>query len=352
MLARARAAGAQCVALAVALVGLIGLVDYLTGSELHVSVLYLLPVWLATWNTGRRAGIAISVLSAATWFAADYYAAPVYTRPLIHDWNGVVQLAFYLVFTFALSALHDAIRMQEQLTAFVVHDLKAPLANVMMALDLVRRSAGGALGDKDRRLLKIATEAGGQMSRLVTTLLDLSRLRHHSMPIEPQVVDAAKLAEKAANVMAPWAEDKAVTIAVEAPPDGLAARGDLDLALRVLVNLLSNAIKYSPKETTVTVTVAEDGDGFVAWCVTDQGPGIPREWQERAFDMYAQVKAQRGQAAVGSGLGLTFARMAVEAQGGTIWLESDAETGTTVTFTLPVAVEEKSDADEGSQPGQ
>jgi signal transduction histidine kinase len=317
------------------MVGLIGLLDYVTGSELHISVLYLVPVWYATWYAGRRAGIAISVLSAMAWIAADYYGAPTYTHPFIHDWNGVVQLAFYLIFTFALSALRDAILMQEQLTAFVVHDLKAPLANVMMALDLVRRSAGATLGEKDRRLLHIATEEGGQMSRLVTTLLDLARLRHHSMPIEPQTVDVGKLAAKAANTMAPWAEDKAVTIAVETPPEGLAARGDPDLALRVLVNLLSNAIKYSPKETTVTVSAAEDGDGFIALGVTDQGPGIPKEWQERAFDMYAQVQAHRGQAAVGSGLGLTFARMAVEAQGGRIWMESNAASGTTVIFTLP-----------------
>jgi signal transduction histidine kinase len=340
------------VALAVLLVGLIGLVDYLTGRELAASVFYLLPVWYVTWRVGRWAGGSISVLSAVTWFMADLLGAPTYSHPLIPYWNALVQLGFYLVVTYAVAQLRDAMVMQEQLTAFVVHDLKAPLANVMMALDLVRRSAGGSLGDKDKRLLRIANEAGGQMSRLVTTLLDLSRLRHHSMPIEPQVVDVAQLMAKAANVMAPWAEDKAVTIAVETLPDGLTARGDPDLALRVLVNLLSNAIKYSPKETTVTLAAEEDGGGFVAMRITDQGPGIPKEWQERAFDMYAQVQAQRGQAAVGSGLGLTFARMAVEAQGGSIWLESDAHEGTTVTFTLPAEADAHRELAEAVASGQ
>ncbi len=320
---------------AVGLVAVVGLADYLTGPELAFAVFYVVPVWLATWRVGRGAGIAVSVLSAATWFGADFLAAPTYSHPLIPYWNGLVQLSFYLIVTFAVSALRDSQRMQAQLTAFVVHDLRTPLTNAMVALEVVRRSADECLAERDKKLLRIAAEADAQMSRLVTTLLDLSRLRHDSLPVEPQPLDMAQLAEEAANEMAPWAEDRAVTITVDTPPEELVARGDRELTLRVLVNLLANAIKYSPKETTVTVSATEHDGGAVAISVTDQGPGVPKEWQERAFDMYAQVQAHRGGAAVGSGLGLTFARMAVEAQGGRIWMESNTDRGTTVTFTLP-----------------
>jgi NtrC-family two-component system sensor histidine kinase KinB len=246
-----------------------------------------------------------------------------------------VELGSCLILAYAVSALRNAMRMQDQLNAFVVHDLRAPLANIMMALDLVLRTAGKSLDAREKRLVRIATEAGGQMSRLINTLLDLSRLRHHSMPVQPQAVDVGELNDRAAKIMTPWAEDKSVQIVVKPPEEELVGFGDPDVTHRVIVNLLSNAIKYSPKGGKVALSATRAGDGHVAICVTDEGPGIPREWQEKAFDMFAQLEAQRGKAALGSGLGLAFARMAVEAQGGRIWLESGDETGTTVTFTLP-----------------
>jgi signal transduction histidine kinase len=335
LVVRARAAGVQYVAASVVFVALVGAVDYLTGWELHVSVFYMLVVWYAAWMVGRRGGIAVSATAAVAYFVADHYAGATYSHPLIPYWNATVQLASYTIVTYVVSALRDSQRMQEQLTAFVVHDLRTPLTNAMMGLELIRRSADECLSDRDKKVLRMTTEAEAQMSRLVNTLLDLSRLRHGKMPIEPQAIQVAQLTAEAADMMAPWAEERAVTIAVGAATVGLVARGDPELSQRVLLNLLSNAIKYSPKGTTVTVSAAGDGDGTVGISVTDQGPGIPKEWQERAFDMYAQVQAHRGGAAVGSGLGLTFARMAVEAQGGKIWMDGDAEAGTTVTFTLP-----------------
>jgi signal transduction histidine kinase len=70
--------------------------------------------------------------------------------------------------------------------------------------------------------------------------------------------------------------------------------------------------------------------------VTDQGRGIPKEWANKVFDKFVQVEAQRAGSTVGSGLGLNFCRLAVEAQGGRIWLQSETNKGTTITFTLPV----------------
>jgi len=75
----------------------------------------------------------------------------------------------------------------------------------------------------------------------------------------------------------------------------------------------------------------------LALSVTDQGVGIPKEWTNKVFDKFAQIEARKAAGAVGSGLGLTFCRRAVEAQGGRIWLQSELGKGTTVTFTLPVA---------------
>jgi two-component system sensor histidine kinase VicK len=103
---------------------------------------------------------------------------------------------------------------------------------------------------------------------------------------------------------------------------------------RVLVNLLSNALKYTPSGKTITVSAKVTDEG-VHFAVTDEGPGIPKEYLHRIFDRFVQVEARKAGAPVGTGLGLTFCKLAVEAHGGRIWLESEVGKGTTVHFLLP-----------------
>jgi signal transduction histidine kinase len=125
-----------------------------------------------------------------------------------------------------------------------------------------------------------------------------------------------------------------VDFAPEVPNKMVADRWVL---IRILVNLLSNALKYTPSGGTITLTVAMD-DGWVHFSVKDQGPGIPKEYLERIFDRFVQVEARKAGAAVGTGLGLTFCKLAVEAHGGRIWLESEVGNGTTVHFVMPPSV--------------
>jgi signal transduction histidine kinase len=109
------------------------------------------------------------------------------------------------------------------------------------------------------------------------------------------------------------------------------------LTVRVLVNLLSNAIKYSPPQAVVTVQTFPYSANRLAFSVSDQGPGIPAEWASKVFHKYVQVEAHKTKGtASGSGLGLTFCRQAIEAQGGRIWLESDVDRGAKITFTVPI----------------
>jgi signal transduction histidine kinase len=115
---------------------------------------------------------------------------------------------------------------------------------------------------------------------------------------------------------------------------------DFELTMRVLVNLLSNAIKFSSPESVVTVRVTSSDTAMLTFSVIDQGRGIPKEWGDRVFDKFTQVEADRKRGpVVGSGLGLTFCRLAVESLGGHIWLESKVEKGTTIAFTLPTCAQ-------------
>lgn len=321
---------------ALACVLLLGMLDYVTGWEISFSIFYLLPITMVVWPMGRRAGVAISVISALTWLTADLLWD--HAHGLIPYWNALVRLGFFLTVTFALSSLRESRDRQAELTHFIVHDLRSPLTNVMAGLELVSSEGPGKMGaETQRELLEIAAVSGQQLMRLINSILDISRMECGQMPLQVRQVSVEDLADSALQQVALWAKQAGILTAVEIDPAARSAYADPSITARVLGNLLGNAMRYSPSQSTVTIRARRTSHGMISVSVADQGPGIPKEWVGKIFDKFAQMRARRSGAAVGSGLGLTFAKAAVEAQGGRIWIESEEGKGTTVTFTLPGA---------------
>jgi signal transduction histidine kinase len=118
-----------------------------------------------------------------------------------------------------------------------------------------------------------------------------------------------------------------------APADLPMLEIDVDMIRRVLINLLENAVKYTRSGGQITLA-ASRRQSQVCVSVSDTGPGIPPRDQQRIFDKFARLH-QEGYAK-GLGLGLAFCRLAVEAHGGRIWVESEVGQGATFSFTLPV----------------
>jgi signal transduction histidine kinase len=312
---------------------LVGVLDYITGRELAFSIFYLIPVSLAAWRSGRRVAIAAALASGLSWFWCDAHFQH-YSQPFFLYWNAGVRLGIFLVVAFAVSALRSAIQRQQELTEFVVHDLRSPVTNVSAALQLLEETS-----DEDVRpqLVTMASRSCRRLMRLVDSLTDLGRLESGKMPLHVQMVGVSTLVEEACNDVALWAEMEQVALVQEIAPGLGPVRADPDLARRVLENLLGNALKFSPAGSVVRVRAGPYGPNAIIFRVTDQGPGIPQEWASRAFDKYAQVLARKAGAPVGSGLGLTFCRMAIVGQEGQIWIEQRDEPGTTIAFTLPLA---------------
>jgi two-component system sensor histidine kinase KdpD len=126
------------------------------------------------------------------------------------------------------------------------------------------------------------------------------------------------------------------------PDDLPTAFADPHISQRIIENLLDNAIKFSPPRTTIRINVTCD-DRMITTSITDAGPGIPKDRQQEIFDRFAQIKnAASPSTRAGFGLGLTFCHLATQAMGGSIWVESDGESGTTFLFTLPVYEDETS----------
>jgi len=332
----ARRSNAFVVVLALILVVALGIIDYLTGPELAFSIFYLLPISLAAWRVGARAGIAISIVAAGSWLLADLLGGNSYSRSATPYWNTGVRLAFFLIVTYALSALRRARERQGELATFIVHDLRSPLSVAITGLQTLDTLEGDGLNARQRELIGVCLRSGERTLALVNTLLDIARLEDGKMPLSLSHVNAAELAQSALQQVELSAQEKQVSLACQVDAAVSTVYADEAIMVRILVNLLGNSLKVSPPESTLTVSVAPFETGWVAFRVVDQGRGIPKAQISRVFDKFKQVDSYGFGGGVGSGLGLTFCRLAVEAQGGRIWLESEVGRGTTVTFTLPV----------------
>jgi signal transduction histidine kinase len=321
--------------LVITLVATIAAFDLLSGPEIASATYYLIPISIAAWSLGRREGAALAVSSALVWLYCDA-TTRTYSHIALPFLNTIVRFVFFVVVSVTISALRVSREHERSLRQFLVHDLRAPLANVQTGLETLELIGDEHLNTTEHDLVLVARVSAQRMTTLVDGLLDTDQLEAGRVALRTETTPAAELIASATEQIALWAERQRITFDV-ACGDNPSVRADRALAVRVLVNLLSNAIKFSPAGGTINLRVRPADGDQVAFSVSDQGPGIPQEWVERVFEKYAQVESPAGRRTRGSGLGLTFCRLAVEAHGGRIWIEPGVQTGTIVTFTLPAA---------------
>ncbi len=225
------------------------------------------------------------------------------------------------------------LRVREELTRALVHDLRSPLVSITGSLRLLERLPG--LAPADQKLIEIAERNSARLASLINSILEVSRLEDGAAPIARARVPLQEVVSEALRLAAPGAASRDVRLAGEDPASPMAdAWVDRGLIARVLQNLLDNAIKFSAAGAAVTVSLAREVDG-VAVRVKDSGPGVDEKARSRLFQNFAPGS----QAASGSGLGLAFCRLAVEANGGRIWLEETPGGGATFAVALPAAPE-------------
>jgi two-component system sensor histidine kinase/response regulator len=221
---------------------------------------------------------------------------------------------------------------KERLTAFVVHDLKNPVAAMdlhaqvlLLDRELPQRARDAAL--------QIRSDARGLM-RLILNLLDISKSEEGKLELKPTAVDLGVLGREildAAEVKA-----QAAGLTLDLAIDATTVTADADLLRRVLENLLDNALRHTPHGGKVRLT-SEVTDERTLLRVADTGLGIAPEMRDKVFDPFVQLESDhRSTTRAGRGLGLTFCRLAVEAHGGRIWVE-DAQPGACFTVALPLA---------------
>jgi signal transduction histidine kinase len=232
--------------------------------------------------------------------------------------------------------LRELDSLKEMLTGMVVHDLKAPLGAVLSTLTFLITTPKVSLPENIEKLVVGSVAAGNQLLRLIETLLEGQRLEDGRMKPDLEPFDLSGLFQVSMQQIGPLLalhHLHANSILEKDPP---LVYADQHISQRILENLLDNAIKFSPPHSTITLK-AEPDNGFMRISVADQGPGISKEHQEEVFNRFVQLKqGERHTSRAGFGLGLAFCQLATQAMGGSIWVESDGESGTTFTFTLPL----------------
>ena len=228
---------------------------------------------------------------------------------------------------------------RDALTHMIAHDMRTPLTNIITGIrtveqieettPLTEELVGGALTGADRLL------------SMVNDMLDLSKLEAGEMALHRERFPIGDVMTDAARLVAALAGEKRLELLVEpVPPENeqvLCVDADREKLLRVFVNLLGNAIKFTPPGGKVTLHAEGDGEGAVCVWVSDTGPGIPAEHQERIFDKFYQAEAGKAGGVAATGLGLTFCKLAVEAHGGRIGVKSAPGEGSRFWLTLPAA---------------
>ena len=230
--------------------------------------------------------------------------------------------------------LQELEKLRDDLTRMIIHDLRTPLTSViagMQTLEVV-----GDLNDDQREMMGIAVVGGETLLGMINDLLDVEKLESGSMPLEYAALSPAALVAFAVSQVASLAESERLTLVQQVAADLPPFEGDEGKLRRTLVNLLGNAIKFTPRGGTITVGAMGTDDGIV-FSVRDTGEGIPAEAFGRIFEKFGQVSSRQGGRTTSTGLGLTFCKLAVEAHGGRIGVESVPGQGSTFRFTIPLA---------------
>jgi signal transduction histidine kinase len=226
--------------------------------------------------------------------------------------------------------LAETDRMRRDLVANVSHELRTPITALQAGLENLVDGVEPPGPEQLRTMLKQAERLG----RLVTQLLDLSRLESGAIPLQRSNFKVLPVLEDAADESRLHAPHVQVSVSVDDP--GLAADGDPERVHQVVANLLENAIRHSPAGGRVEVRARPD-KGRVAIEVLDEGPGIPEEEASRVFERFYRADTARSSSAGGAGLGLAIARWIVDLHGGDIRAERRTPTGCRMVVLLPGA---------------
>ena len=224
--------------------------------------------------------------------------------------------------------------IRDSIVSLVSHELRTPLSHIKGFSSSLLQTDVQWDEETKADFIKSIDQEADRLSRLVSDLLDMSRLESGRTVMRPEPVDAAGLIQTAMERTASFLRDH--TIEVDVPKNLPRVAVDPNHTERVLENLLENAAKYSPAGTRIHISARKD-PAYLRLGVHDQGVGIPDKDKERVFEKFVRLEQGKAFRSPGTGLGLSICKSIVESHGGRIWAEDNGKRGTIFYFTLPLA---------------
>jgi signal transduction histidine kinase len=246
-------------------------------------------------------------------------------------------------------------QLRNDLTNMIVHDLRNPLTAILGNLGLLRENYGGKLTNEQHDVLQAAYGSSQELFQMVNDLLDVSKLEEGKLQLHREKIRLDELLAARTARLNSLAKNEGKELSVQIPEPLPLVEADAQLLSRVVDNLLTNALHHTDRGGHIRVDAHRNGSETLMVTVEDDGEGIPPEFHDRIFDKFVQVDSQiakdsvkrgasggitggessRPSRKLGFGLGLTFCKLAVEAHGGKIWVESEPGKGSRFSFTLP-----------------
>jgi signal transduction histidine kinase len=248
----------------------------------------------------------------------------------------------------AAARLQEADRLKSEFLGLVSHELRTPLTAAKGFVDTVILQWDRLDDDQRRELLRRASDNADELTRLITQLLDFTRIEGDLPPLHSAPQPLGPIVRQVVDGMGGALADHRIELAVD---PALVVDVDADAVAHIVSNIVGNAAKFSPPGTTILVR-ADAADGEVVVSVEDEGPGVPVADRERVFERFFQVPDERPTSRKGAGLGLAIVRRYVELSGGRIWVDERPSGGAAFHFTLQRAgVEESTSPSGGLTPG-
>jgi PAS domain S-box-containing protein len=237
-----------------------------------------------------------------------------------------------------LKNITDFQQLNDAKTTFIAtisHELKTPLSSIKMSLKLLEDARIGAINNEQKQLLQNIEDDTHRLLHITAELLDAAQVETGKINLNFGSTHPQNIVSYAVQAIKSLAEQKEITIAVNCPDTLPNVMADLDKTTWVLINLLSNAVKYSPTKATIHLDVKKNRSNIIEFSVRDSGQGIDEKYLSRIFERYFRVPGAEADK-TGTGLGLAIAKDFIEAQGGTIGVESERGEGSRFYFDLAV----------------
>jgi signal transduction histidine kinase len=233
--------------------------------------------------------------------------------------------------------VQEASNRKSQFTARTSHELRTPLSAIIVFADLALREAYGPLNEKMRNAMQHIVNSARHLKRIINDLLDLSKIEAGEFEVSSEPYAIREIVDVIECTCMPIAQEKGIEMSIDlgaAMPPNLT--GDSERVSQIAVNLVGNAVKFTD-EGQVSVCIEPIDE--ITWhiVVSDSGPGIPEDQQEKVFEAFRSLdKSGSKSVAASTGLGLAIARNLAQLMGGTILLESELGVGSTFEVRLPL----------------